>query len=323
MGFVRSIVLVMLAVLFGAVTPSNAVAATAMPTAIHAYGGHHERAPSSDTLTECGPPREGDAQPTSASHEAADPGSHRSSARPNAPAPQATGTDNHLRLPVRATDTPADEAQDNCALPALVQRWQVAANSADEFVDLASASRRSHILDGHRYGGEAGNTWFPRGWSDDKILHSVSDIATDPSLTWVQQTGRAGAAFTRGGAPVRYTVEGGETASRSGSSSNPAARASSRVPDSMTTTPTPEEMAVRLHKAMDAAVGLTPDDISNVQSLIDVGEWLVAFETLCTQIYEWELRLERDVIRDLEDLGTALGARRELTDHLWEDVAGA
>ena len=45
----------------------------------------------------------------------------------------------------------------------------------------------------------------------------------------------------------------------------------------MTKTPTPEEMTVRLHEALDAAVGLTPDDISNVQSLIDVGEWLVAF----------------------------------------------
>lgn len=91
----------------------------------------------------------------------------------------------------------------------------------------------------------------------------------------------------------------------------------------MTTKPTPEEMTVRLHKAMDAAVGLTPDDISNVQSLIDVGEWLVAFETMCTQIYEWEIRLEPDVIRDLEGLGVALGARRELTDHLWEDAADA
>lgn len=62
----------------------------------------------------------------------------------------------------------------------------VAANSADEFVSLASTSRRSHILEGHRYGGEAGNTWFPRGWSDDKIIHQISDVATDPSLTWVQ-----------------------------------------------------------------------------------------------------------------------------------------
>jgi hypothetical protein len=85
---------------------------------------------------------------------------------------------------------------------------KLAVESADDFVGLASASRRSHILDGHRYGGEAGNTWFPKGWSDNKIMHSISDIATDPSLTWVQQTGRAGAAFTRGGAPVRYTVEG-------------------------------------------------------------------------------------------------------------------
>lgn len=91
----------------------------------------------------------------------------------------------------------------------------------------------------------------------------------------------------------------------------------------MTAKPTPEEMTVRLHKAMDAAVGLTSDDISNVQSLIDVGEWLVAFETLCTQIYEWGIGLEPDVIRDLEGLGAALGARQELTDHLWEDAADA
>lgn len=41
-----------------------------------------------------------------------------------------------------------------------------------------------------------------------KIMHAVSDIATDPSINWVQQTGRAGSAFTRGGTPVRYTVDG-------------------------------------------------------------------------------------------------------------------
>ena len=77
----------------------------------------------------------------------------------------------------------------------------------------------------------------------------------------------------------------------------------------MTARPSPEELTVRLHAAMDAAVGLTADDISNVQSLIDVGEWLVAFETLCTQIYEWEIGLEPRVIRDLEELGVAVGPR--------------
>ena len=113
--------------------------------------------------------------------------------------------------PLYALDTSGDRRGPTSAAvvaSVVVRDLGVAAKSADEFVDLASASRRSHILDGHRYGGEAGNTWFPRGWSDDKIMNSISDIATDPSLTWVQQTGRAGAAFTRGGAPVRYTVEG-------------------------------------------------------------------------------------------------------------------
>ncbi|WP_238998446.1 EndoU domain-containing protein, partial [Nocardioides limicola] len=115
------------------------------------------------------------------------------------------------RLPAASDTASVDTRETLSSTPGgvtAIQSGGVAAKSADEFVDLASASRRSHILDGHRYGGEAGNTWFPKGWSDDKIMHSVSDIATDPSLTWVQQTGRAGAEFTRGGAPVRYTVEG-------------------------------------------------------------------------------------------------------------------
>jgi hypothetical protein len=61
----------------------------------------------------------------------------------------------------------------------------------------------------------------------------------------------------------------------------------------MSQTPTPEEITVRLHRAMDAASGLTPEDIAP------------------------------ELIQDLEALGAALGARREFTDHLWEDAAGA
>lgn len=82
----------------------------------------------------------------------------------------------------------------------------------------------------------------------------------------------------------------------------------------------PKEAAVRLHQAMDAAIGLTPEDISNVETLIQVGEWLVAFETLCTQVYEWEISLPAGIVRDLEDLGSRLGARKQLTDDLWQDA---
>jgi hypothetical protein len=53
-----------------------------------------------------------------------------------------------------------------------------------------------------------GNTLFPSDWSAAEILHAVSDVATDAANQWVQQSGRLGAEFTRGGDPVRYVVEG-------------------------------------------------------------------------------------------------------------------
>gem|GEM_PF-1583984 len=75
-----------------------------------------------------------------------------------------------------------------------------AANSADDLVNLASPARASHILDGevrpngtfgggHRAGtGFPGKSEFPAAWSDSQVMHNISDVATDSSLTW-----RAGA----------------------------------------------------------------------------------------------------------------------------------
>lgn len=52
------------------------------------------------------------------------------------------------------------------------------------YVDL-TAHRRDHILNRHRAGANKPNkTEFPQGWSDDRIMHEVSDIATDPNATW-------------------------------------------------------------------------------------------------------------------------------------------
>jgi hypothetical protein len=65
-----------------------------------------------------------------------------------------------------------------------------------EYVNLASESRTSHILDGevrpngtygggHRPGtGFPNKSEFPAGWSDDQIMHNISDVATDPALPW-------------------------------------------------------------------------------------------------------------------------------------------
>ena len=71
---------------------------------------------------------------------------------------------------------------------------------------------------------------------------------------------------------------------------------------------TPDDVTVWLHRAMDAAVGLSADDIDGVESLIRAGERLVAFETLCTQIYEYDISLDPDLLRRLVEVGRSLGA---------------
>jgi len=64
-----------------------------------------------------------------------------------------------------------------------------AGEAEGEHVDLTSTQGRKHILygdaptkgGGHRAGtGKPGKSEFPKDWSDDKILHEVSDVATDP-----------------------------------------------------------------------------------------------------------------------------------------------
>lgn len=66
--------------------------------------------------------------------------------------------------------------------------------------NLASEARTTHILDGevrpngtfgggHRPGtGFPNKSEFPMGWSDGKIMHEISDIATDPTVSWVPGT---------------------------------------------------------------------------------------------------------------------------------------
>jgi len=98
-----------------------------------------------------------------------------------------------------------------------------AARGADDLVDLASPARRSHILDGevrpdgsfgggHRPGtGFPNKSEFPAGWSDDQIMHHISDVATDPLST--VRAGRGGDSFVRGtrdGVDIEVLIRNGE-----------------------------------------------------------------------------------------------------------------
>lgn len=93
-----------------------------------------------------------------------------------------------------------------------------------EYVNLASKSRTSHILDGdvrsdgsfgggHRPGtGFPDKSEFPAGWSDDRIMHEISDVATDPSISW--RPGRGSSDWfvngTRGNIDIEVLIRNGE-----------------------------------------------------------------------------------------------------------------
>jgi hypothetical protein len=56
-------------------------------------------------------------------------------------------------------------------------------------VDLTDAKARKHILDGDANGGghgagrgKPGKSEFPADWSDDRVIHEISDVATDPEV---------------------------------------------------------------------------------------------------------------------------------------------
>ncbi|WP_437779230.1 EndoU domain-containing protein [Sorangium sp. So ce1097] len=98
--------------------------------------------------------------------------------------------------------------------PTAAPRVAASSPATSSSQNLANPQRTKHILTGdatgggHLWPGAPGKTPFPRGWSGEKIMQNVSDIATDPSLKWVQQTGNPGSLFTKAGDPARFTVIG-------------------------------------------------------------------------------------------------------------------
>lgn len=98
-----------------------------------------------------------------------------------------------------------------------------ASRGAGNLVDLASPARRNHILEGevllggrysggHRAGtGFPGKSEFPADWSDDQIMHHISDVATDPLSA--SRSGRGGDAFmsgTRDGVDIEVLLRNDE-----------------------------------------------------------------------------------------------------------------
>lgn len=76
----------------------------------------------------------------------------------------------------------------------------------------------------------------------------------------------------------------------------------------------PEEITRRLHLVMDAANALPLHDVEQVEGLIQVGERAVALENLCTQLYEYDVRLPSH----LRDMLVSIGEQLGVAPRYWE-----
>ncbi|WP_214824108.1 EndoU domain-containing protein [Exiguobacterium algae] len=73
----------------------------------------------------------------------------------------------------------------------------------DNPVDLTDF-RKDHILNRHRAGAGKGKDECPANWSDERILHNISDIATDPkAVTGIGKWNSPYAIGVRDGVKIR------------------------------------------------------------------------------------------------------------------------
>ncbi|MEK7285854.1 MAG: EndoU domain-containing protein [Nitrospirota bacterium] len=96
--------------------------------------------------------------------------------------------------------------------PAVVSAEQT--NNPSVRPHLISPHRAEHILHGDRTGGghlwpgRPGKTPFPKNWSEEKILHEISNIATDPQIHSVDaKMGRTTKEGVRDGVKIRVVME--------------------------------------------------------------------------------------------------------------------
>lgn len=69
----------------------------------------------------------------------------------------------------------------------------------------------------------------------------------------------------------------------------------------------PEDLAKNLRWAVSSVEEELPEsDVASILVLVQAGEWVVALEALCTQIYEYDVPVSHVQRKLLVDLGDAL-----------------
>lgn len=199
----------------------------------------------------------------------------------------------------------------------------LAPQAADSFVDLASAARRSHILEGKvlpggRYSGghRAGTGFptkseFPASWSDDQIMHHIADIATDPTLKW--RPGRGGDFWgQRNTRRDRHRRPDPQQLDLDG------------LPDERWTESwmtEQEDFVGRVRGLVISLLGiLSHDESDEVERLIDHGELGEALRALAWIIVEEGKRVPSEAIDAIEELSEGLVVKEHMPSTLREHV---
>ena len=76
---------------------------------------------------------------------------------------------------------------------------------------------------------------------------------------------------------------------------------------------TPADIDRQLRVVIGADTGLSSSFIKYLESLLQAGERLIAFEDLCTQLHEHDVHLPTRLLNSLADVGKQLGAK----EHYW------
>ena len=94
----------------------------------------------------------------------------------------------------------------------LLRRTGGGIGTVDPATNVASADRTQHILygdsptsGGHLWPGQPGKTPFPQSWDANKVMRTISEVATDPNLRWIPLEGKGGL-YTSKGKPARFEV---------------------------------------------------------------------------------------------------------------------
>jgi RHS repeat-associated protein len=83
----------------------------------------------------------------------------------------------------------------------------------DRYINLANKARTRHILHGdgkgggHLWPGLPGKTPFPKNWSAARVMHEISDVATNPTSTPKVQGGWTVITGTRGDVEIRVIIK--------------------------------------------------------------------------------------------------------------------